>query len=190
MTSHNPLPVSQWQRIAFDPLSWIDPGRLSLPTCLTGVRCRSIVNQVLLSSLELTHAVMPEPLNGISRLFIREWWLLREAGFLLACQRYRASLALRGRIPPQPARVTQFSQLALLESQHLQGDSLLTVEMMHHRAALELLPFSCLLPEWLRQRLPLLFPPLSAEAKKGHGAHSADILLLKLAIQHAKRHPE
>ncbi|CAI1685135.1 Oxygen-regulated invasion protein OrgA [Serratia fonticola] len=177
------------QRIMFDPVSWIDSGQVRVPACFNQGRCRSVINEVILTTLDLATNMDSNSQNELERLFINEWFMLRKAGFLIACQRYRANLACRGRLELLPREVKQFAQLSILVSKYEQGEQLLTLECIPYLARQELLSFCNELPKWLQQRVPLLFPPILGNSEQTGNLFSADTALLRLAIQHAKRNP-
>ncbi|WP_258089449.1 hypothetical protein [Serratia liquefaciens] len=175
------------QRILFDPLSWIDSGWVKVPVCFSQGRCRGVINEAILTSLDLsTPSDICSP-SELTQLFANQWYLLRKSAFLIACQRYRANLACRGRLQCLPDNIKQFAQLEILTSKYQQGEKLLTIDKIPDLALRELLPFCQALPRWLQQRVPLLFPPV-LDSSTGD-LPGADTALLRLAIQHAKRTP-
>lgn len=188
---NNPLAskVTQWQRIVYDPLSWIDPSRVMVPDCFSRGRCRSVINQVILTELTLVVEEKAVAQDSLACLFIDEWLMLRRAGLLMACQRYRANLMCRGRLEALPASVRQFARLPLLASHYQQGEVLLSPDALQLQAQREILAFCPSLPPVLQQRVPLLFAKFAGNGDNVVPQLVADRGLLILAIQHAKRNP-
>ncbi|QJU42306.1 hypothetical protein [Serratia marcescens] len=179
--------VTQWQRIIFDPLSWIDESRVMIPDYFSQDTCRAVINQVVIEQMALATEEIPHSDDMLACLFIDEWFFLRQAALLMACQRHRANLAINGRLQELPASARQFAGFPLLNSHFRQGDRLLSSSELAQCALQELLVFSPELPIALRQRIPLLFADFTATNCYTDPLFTADSGLLILAIQHAKR---
>ncbi|WP_406705704.1 oxidoreductase [Sodalis sp.] len=155
--------------IMYDPLTWIHPARFALPARLDGIAQRSILNGMLIS------------LYGLS---------LERPALLMACQRHRASLAIGGCGAGLPDWLRQFAALPLMASRSSPTESWPSPARLLAWGRYELLAFADGLPRGLGQRLDLLFPPEEGrDDSHGLSRPSPCRLLLKLAFQHAKRHP-
>nr|AFH88786.1 putative type III secretion system protein OrgA [Candidatus Sodalis melophagi] len=176
--------------IMYDPLTWIHPARFALPTRLDGIAQRSILNGMLISLYGLSLERPALPAHSLPRQFVEAWHLLPQTALLMACQRHRASLARGGCGAGLPDWLRQFAALPLVASRSSPTESLPSPARLLAWGRYELLAFADGLPRGLRQRLGLLFPPEEGrDDSYGLSRPSPCRLLLKLAFQHAKRHP-
>ncbi|MEJ8674085.1 type III secretion apparatus protein OrgA/MxiK [Chromobacterium amazonense] len=178
--------ASSLQRVLFDPLSYLHPGRLSLTASLTEpATARAAVNSLLLAVFKMEHNCDDSLLDSLARQWLRHWLRLPQTAYLIGCHFLRADLAWRA------------GQLALPEWAHAFSTIALPTEAAPRQAApshnailragyARLLPWRARLPTPLAQRLPLLFPPHVDTVTAQQGA---DPLILTLALQHAQRHP-
>lgn len=181
--------VTQWQRIIYDPLSWIDPSRITVPGAFMNGLCRAVINEAILNELALVTEDRGKATHGLVRLFIDEWFRLRQVAMLMACQRHRANLASSGLLSTLPFSIKKFIRLPLLSSRFCQGERLLTIEDLQHSALQELLAFGPELPLTIKQRLPLLFPRFYEGTENAISPPLAESGLFILAVQHAKQNP-
>jgi len=173
------------QRIISDPVSWIHPSRTGLPDlCCEGIP-RGIINKNLVRqfSLDEDNSLITE--GSIAQAVIDNWYLLREAAWNMACQRYRAWILhdeSQGFLTP---KVRSFMMLNIIPAE-LYGREKVDEIKMWQLAYAELLPLHSLLPEAVIKRLRLLFPAgireVSTENKSGF-----DSVFFFMAIQHAKK---
>ncbi|MFT4463793.1 MAG: type III secretion apparatus protein OrgA/MxiK [Sodalis sp. (in: enterobacteria)] len=173
----------------YDPLAWIHPARFALPAMLDGITQRSILNGMLISLYGLSLERPALPAHSLPRQFVEALHLLLQTALLMACQRHRASLARGGCGAGLPDWLRQFAALPLVASRSSPAESLSSTAVSVGKY--ELLAFADGLPRGLRQRLDLLFPPEEGR-DDSHGLsrpYPCRLLLLKLAFQHAKRHP-
>lgn len=171
-------------QIIYDPLSWIYPGRFKLDVVLDTVRCRSVINDILINHFML-------PLSGVNvhhnleALFIQYWHVLPQAALRIACLRQRSLLAVCGNIIHLDAGVRQFARLDLIASS-APVDSVFSQEALWHQAFKELWLYKNNLSAVLVKRLPLLFCESVVSEPDLQETTQPDSLLLRLAIQHAK----
>lgn len=177
-------------RLLFDPLSWGHPRHLPLKGDLAGARQRSIVNDMIIKSYGWSVQRPSLTGDGLVLDFINQWRYLPHVAVLVAAQRHRAELSRRGQLMALPAWVRQFAQLDIVGS-----SATITGTMTSPGALLawgkdELMTYGRQLPLVVRQRISLLFPPY--REREGHPDLQTDPspLLIKLAFQHAKRHPD
>lgn len=173
------------KRIIYDPISWIHPQRFSLPAKFSSVRCRSIFNDILINHFKLSVGEIDLD-NSTERYLTYHWSLLRKAAFMMACQRYRASLAYNGQLVKLDAATRQFAMLNIVESSDASGGKF-TIRELEVIASQEITGFYSSVSTVMRERLPLLFPELMPTHLRRPGSPHVDELLLRLAIQHAKR---
>ncbi|CRL46375.1 Oxygen-regulated invasion protein OrgA [Sodalis glossinidius str. 'morsitans'] len=176
--------------VMFDPLTWIHPSRFALPASLDGIAQRSIVNDMLISLYGLSLERPALPTHSLPRQFVEAWHLLPQIALLMACQRHRASLAKGGYGASLPDWLRQFAALSLVSSRSSPGETIPPPAQLLAWGKYELLAFAGSLPRGLRQRLDLLFPPEEGRDDLSRLSLPPPCrLLLKLAFQHAKRHP-
>ncbi|EHQ9038097.1 type III secretion apparatus protein OrgA/MxiK [Escherichia coli] len=181
---------AQLQRVIYDPLSYIHPERIRIvPELIAQPAQRAAVNELLIRagrldicSTESRH-VLREPL--VQHLLC-QWDLLVQVAFLLGCSARRGELAWQGKLLrlPEWARfflqaslpVTIPSGILLAESAGVlcTGYSLLQGCIRH-------------LPQFLTQRVSLLFPP---QAECALSSSPVDPLMLLLTLQHAQKYPD
>lgn len=172
------------QRILYDPVSWIHPHRFPAIENLSSVRCQSVLNDILLEGFKLSTDCV-DLNNSRERYIISHWALLPGAALMAACHRHRAKLARSGLIAKLDKVTQQFALSCLTESES-QGHERLTAQELVRLACQEAMAFSCSLSVSIRERVPLLF---SSSPTISHSAvySENDELLLRMAIQHAKR---
>lgn len=172
------------QRILYDPVSWIHPDRFPAIEHLSSTRCQSILNDILLEAFALSTECVDLKSN-LERYIIMHWALLPSAALMAACQRHRSSLARNGLIVKLDKKVQQFAMACLVESKNHDHEGV-SYEMLAQLACWEAMAFTRTLSPAIRERIPLLFA--SSPVKLDSEAYcNCDELLLRMAIQHAKR---
>lgn len=171
-------------RILYDPLSWIHPNRHQLSEILDTIRCRSIINDMLIERYALPLRMLNNK-SSLECLFINNWHILPQAAFRLACLRRRSQLAVSSNIIHLDERVRQFAMLDNLPSIASTG-SIFDEALLWRGAFMELWCYAECLSEPLVKRLPLLFSDTDPCHDDLLKSYDPDPLLLRLAIQHAK----
>ncbi|MBT9431177.1 type III secretion apparatus protein OrgA/MxiK [Candidatus Sodalis endolongispinus] len=121
---------------------------------------------------------------------VEAWHLLPQTALLMACQRHLASLAKGGYGISLPDWLGQFTALPLVASRSSPAENVPHPAQLLAWGKYELLAFADGLPRSLCQRLDLLFPPEEGRDNASRLSRPSPCrLLLKLAFQHAKRHP-
>ncbi|AZN35911.1 type III secretion apparatus protein OrgA/MxiK [Iodobacter ciconiae] len=177
------------KQILHEPLSYIHEARLRLPPMLNGAPQSIIINEMLINRLHLS--TEPPQITAGSTVLqgVLNWQHLPRTGFLISCQRMRASLARQGGLQRLPAWAQPFARLDLIPPQpSLNGETISFTDLIK-QSYLEL--YACLgpLPPALKQRLALLFPPFVDTIKAQSPLAPAYPLLFNQALQYAQRHP-
>ncbi len=181
---------AQLQRVIYDPLSYIHPERIRIvPELIAQPAQRAAVNELLIRAGRLdicsteSRYVLREPL--VQHLLC-QWDLLVQVAFLLGCSARRGELAWQGKLLRLPEWARLFYRPVYLlrylpeycwQSQtgyFCTGYSLLQGSIRH-------------LPQFLTQRVSLLFPP---QAECTLSSPPVDPLMLLLTLQHAQKYPD
>ncbi|GAB3629538.1 Oxygen-regulated invasion protein OrgA [Pandoraea terrae] len=176
-----------WRAAMFDPVSYIHPSRFAAFDACKAPRQRRIINDFLIRSQGLTVHWPHEHIGIVERLWLKHWQRLPQIAYLLGCQHHRAGLCQRGALLRLPEWAAKFALLPLIEpATSVPGKA------PSHRALLvdgarRLIALASSLPEPLRQRVPLLFPPCEGQALLF--ARSTDVRLFVIAFEYAKTHP-
>ncbi|EAV0498515.1 TPA: oxygen-regulated invasion protein OrgA [Salmonella enterica subsp. enterica serovar Typhimurium] len=183
--NRQPLPII-WQRIIFDPLSYIHPQRLQIaPEMIVRPAARAAANELILAAWRLKNGEKECIQNSLTLLWLRQWRRLPQVAYLLGCHKLRADLARQGALLGLPDWAQAFLAMH-------QGTSLSVCNKApNHRFLLsvgyaQLNALNEFLPESLAQRFPLLFPPFIEEALK---QDAVEMSILLLALQYAQKYP-
>lgn len=180
-----PILSDALQRVLFDPLSYLHPYRVQFPANLTATSAaRAAVNELLLSvfRLEVCHI----SLDPLARQWVRHWYHLPQAAYLIGCHALRAELAWGGGALNLPDWANNFTVIALPDAISIAQPAALGHDKLLTAGYARLQSWTSRLPKPLAQRLPLLFPPYIDSAAP---QPAADPLILTLALQHAQRYP-
>ncbi|ECG8591054.1 oxygen-regulated invasion protein OrgA [Salmonella enterica subsp. salamae] len=183
----NRLPLTIiWQKIIFDPLSYIHPQRLQIASeMIARPAARAAANELILAALRLKIEKEEIIGNSLTQLWLRQWHRLPQIAYLLGCHTFRADLARQGVLLSLPDWAQAFLAMN-------QGTSLSVCNKApNHRFLLgvgyaQLSALNNGLPESLAQRFPLLFPPFIEDAAK---QDAVEMSILLLALQHAQKYP-
>lgn len=183
--NRQPLPII-WQRIIFDPLSYIHPQRLQIaPEMIVRPAARAAANELILAAWRLKNGEKECIQNSLTQLWLRQWRRLPQVAYLLGCHKLRADLVRQGALLGLPDWAQAFLAMH-------QGTSLSVCNKApNHRFLLsvgyaQLNALNEFLPESLAQRFPLLFPPFIEEALK---QDAVEMSILLLALQYAQKYP-
>lgn len=183
--NRQPLPII-WQKIIFDPLSYIHPQRLQIASeMIVKPAARAAANELILAAWQLKTGEKESIQNSLTQLWLRQWYRLPQVAYLLGCHKLRADLARQGALLGLPDWAQTFLAMN-------QGTSLSVCgKAPNHRFLLsvgyaQLNALSEFLPESLAQRFPLLFPLFIKEASK---QDAVQMSILLLALQYAQKYP-
>lgn len=175
-----------WQKIIFDPLSYVHPQRLQIDSeMIVKPAARAAANELILAAWQLKTGEKETIQNSLTQLWLRQWRRLPQIAYLLGCHKLRADLARQGAVLSLPDWAQAFLAMN-------QGTSLSVCDRApNHRFLLsvgyaQLNALSECLPESLAQRFPLLFPPVIEEASK---QDAVEMSMLLLALQYAQKYP-
>ncbi|EPE0972890.1 oxygen-regulated invasion protein OrgA [Salmonella bongori] len=175
-----------WQKVIFDPLSYIHPQRLQIASeMIVRPAARAAANELILAALQLKIEEKENIQNSLTQLWLRQWHRLPQIAYLLGCHKLRADLARQGALLKLPDWAQAFLAMH-------QGTSLSVCDKApNHRFLLsvgygQLNALNKCLPESLAQRFPLLFPPFIEEAAK---QDAVEMSILLLALQYAQKYP-
>lgn len=184
MTTITPL-----DRLLFDPLSWMHPQRLPLKADFDGARQRRIINDMIIEACGWSTEKPVAPSNGLARYFVGQWIFLPQVALLMACQRHRASLSRQGRLLTLPLWLRSFAELNIVDAcaaAPVTPDISTLLAWGKH----DLIVYSQHLPVVMRQRISLLFSSDMDREQSAYPQINPGSLLIKLAFQHAERHPD
>ncbi|WP_380178205.1 hypothetical protein [Kalamiella sp. sgz302252] len=174
--------LNRCRQIVFNPLSWIHPGRLTLPENFRSPRCQSLLNDFLLRQYQLpTEAINLN--NAQEKFLVENWAVLARAAFMVACQRQRLRLARTGLFARLDRATRQFA-LAELTPAHDDSVQLDFAELWHNACG-ELNVFAAGCSETIKKRVVLLCPEAATGALMPELADNE--FLLRMAVQNARR---
>lgn len=179
--------IAPLDTLLYDPLSWMHPKRLPLPPAFSGVRSRSVINEMIISSHNWSNECHLTKDDGLTPLFIRHWRRLPQVALFVAAQRLRASLARQGRLLLLPPLARQFAGLAIVDSFDDYHAPITIPVTLIAWGKNELMDYSERLPLAIRQRISLLFSPELDQETGYEPRTSPSQLLIKLAFQHAEK---
>lgn len=108
--NRQPLPII-WQRIIFDPLSYIHPQRLQIaPEMIVRPAARAAANELILAAWLLKNGEKECIQNSLTQLWLRQWRRLPQVAYLLGCHKLRADLARQGALLGLPDWAQAFWQ--------------------------------------------------------------------------------
>lgn len=179
------MKLSTAGRILNDPLSWIHPSRVGVPQLCYGSIARGIINKIVVEQFMLEQEFSSAGNHGLAQTLIDNWFLLREAGWYMACQRYRAQILqseMLATLSPGARSFMMLNIIPAISDNHKKID----YQNSELLAWLELLPlFSRLSPEMVK-RIRLLFPADMQETPVTQKT-DFDVVLFMMAIQHARK---
>jgi type III secretion system OrgA/MxiK family protein len=171
-------------KVLFDPLSYVDPGRVSARVAPDGA-LRAALNRALIGQYALPDADLAA-LTTDEYWVLDAWFGLRRAAYLLGCRRLRAQVLQQIGFLRCDAGVRRFLTLPL-PCAEVQAPGVALSENVLLRYGAELFEplFSRLAPA-LRARAALLFPEDVSAVLSADSERPLHRSLLQLAIHHAQ----
>jgi type III secretion system OrgA/MxiK family protein len=198
--------AARFERIMFDPLSYIHPQRLRLPQQLDTPRQRAALNDMLLGGFGLASG-RTTPSSVAEQQLIMHWQHLPYVCMLVGAQLLKPELAWRGRLLQLSAPVRFFMSLPLHNEVGRAGADRAAerdADMPARRAAdaephrvqalglRNMLAWQQAASAALLGRMRLLFAPAldACFERPRKQLQPADLFLISQAIQYAKNHPD
>jgi len=173
------------ERIISDPASWIHSSRTGLPDlCCEGIP-RGIINKTLVRQFALDEIHCLDSDAGIIQMVIDNWYLLREAAWSMACQRYRSWILQHQTQDFLTPKVRSFMMLNITPAVLHRREKVDEIKIWQLAYA-ELTPLNMLLPDALINRIKLLFPEGISDVSVERQSEFDSVLFL-MAVQHAKK---
>ncbi|MFS2221675.1 hypothetical protein [Pantoea sp. B65] len=175
------------ERIVADPISWIHSSWAQAPaSCTTGI-ARGIINKIVVRQFSLDDAATLVTDCGSTPMIIDHWYMLREAVWYMACQRYRQQLRQSEARLLLCARARSFMRIEIVPPLFCDSEAIDT-PLLWQLAWAELCPLFSSLPDGVVKRIRLLFPQQMDASCRGM-VRDFDSMLFLMAIQHARKYP-
>lgn len=178
------------QTILAQPLSYLDPQRLSVPAGFDGEQARMQLNGMLLEGLALQAPWPSAPLSAMATLWVSHWWRLPFVARLMGAWRLMPDLARGAALSRLPLPVRRFAGYSQGARSGLPIERLPVSAQQVDAAGLNALwSWHEQVPFMLLQRLVLQFPEPVVRLHEQWPVSEPDTALFFLAVQHARRYP-
>ncbi|WGM02305.1 hypothetical protein QE210_04160 [Arsenophonus nasoniae] len=170
----------------YDPISWMHSDHFSLPAIFNNKACRSIFNSVVINfySLPIDSTFN---CNHIERYIIKNWNVIFEVSFMLACLRYRSLLFRSGKIVKLDESIRNFCELNIIDDFVFVAKNNFSDIDLWLLARKEIYIYQDYLSDTVMKRLAILFPRIDND-DYNFAKINPQFNLLKLAVQYAKRY--
>ncbi|VVE63600.1 Oxygen-regulated invasion protein OrgA [Pandoraea captiosa] len=176
-----------WRTMMFDPASYIHAARFVYPAQFSSPRQRAVINEMLLRGFRLDSHWPLDQIGIVERPWVLNWRRLPQVAYLMGCQARKASLCRRAALLRLPAWAYAYTKLPVLDATPSVTDVPPSHADLLAEGYVRLTALGASLREPLRQRLPLLFPPIDSYA--ADVPDTLDVRLFVTALQYAKKHP-
>ena len=170
--------------IIYNPLSWIHESRMRVPETYASIRCKRIINDIIIENFSLPTGELNLD-NSKGNYLIKNWFFLRTAALMVVCNKYRAKLAYNGQFCLLEKNIKGFTFLKF-DTLYPDLDSRITANDLWSSAENLLINFGENASQVLKARLPLLFKRTPGEDHIISPSPRDDELLFRMAIQYAK----
>lgn len=177
--------VSELKRVIFDPISWVHNSRMMIPTQLNTVRCRSILNDILIKEYGLS-TIVPVTMKSIDIFLVGNWSVLVDAAIMTVCYLHRAEFAYSGKLFTLDNRVQEFLLCKFHIDSNEKSEQCLNIVELHSLACQILISFSSSASFVIRERIPFLFPMHIDGVKCIADLSVEKKFILRMAVQYAK----
>ena len=182
--------AERWQRIFAEPLDYLHPERLTVPSGFEAPEARRVLNQIVLENLASQGSWPAMPQTAIADMWVRQWRQLPVIASLMGAWRLFPQLARGGALQHLPVAWRRFAScnpgaranLPLLSSCS-------PVQQVEAAGFNALSCWSDCLPQPLLDRLALQFSAQVVDLQKQWPVAKSDPTLFFLAVQHARLHP-
>jgi type III secretion system OrgA/MxiK family protein len=181
--------VESLRLILQEPLAYLHPQRLSLPSMFDSPSSRAALNRLLLSGLGLQgqwlETVGTAPWT---ELWLKHWRLLPGIAGLLGAHECWPRLARGASMQVLTPAQRAFARCSIGGRSSNAGEGKVSLVDVEAAGLNALLGWREKLPEVLIQRLPLQFSPETVDVQRSMAAMKPDASLFILAVQHARIH--
>lgn len=178
------------RRILAEPLDYVHPQRLSIPTGFDSPDARRVLNQMLLEGLDQQGPWPPTAMTAVAQQWIRQWQQLPYIASLMGAWRLFPQLARGGALQQLPMPLRQFASCRPGPRTSMPlGPSSVPLQQVEAAGFNLLSSFSGRLPLPLFERLSLQFSPHVIGLHAQWPVAEPDTALFILAVQHARLHP-
>lgn len=178
------------QRILAEPLSYLHPQRLSLPSQFDGAEARSLLDRMLLEGLDLQGPWPATPLSAMGNLWIGHWRELPYIARLIGAYCLMPDLAQGAALLRLPLSLRRFAgyRLGTRRGASIEGSSD-PLEQVEAAGLNALWSWREQVPPMLLERLILQFSEPVVGLSRQWPITEPDPALFFLAVQHARRYP-
>lgn len=180
--------VNALDLILYSPCAWINPQRLVIPALFNTPECLSLLNEMIIKHFRLSTDCQNIMAGSLAELMIKNWSLLPQVAWLLACRYHRDALLYQGGMADFSREIQLFCTLSESARQPVIIGRPITTEILEVTGMQFLLSLAPFLPEALVQRIPLLFCEADSLTQTSTGSVSINILDFQLTLQYAKNH--
>ncbi|QXI27094.1 protein OrgA [Pseudomonas vanderleydeniana] len=171
------------RQILWQPLDYLEPGRLQLSGAFADEPTRQVLNHILLEGLQLPMSLSrPDTFVAV---WIRHWRQLPQVARLMGAQRLWPALARGARMGALSVQVREFARCAIGPRSPLALSAEYPVLQQVDGMGLAYL-LGLALPAALRERLVLQFPATVVAWQACLPVSQSDPALFFLAVQHAR----
>ena len=183
-------PVDCLQGILENPLNYLHPQRLSVPTGFDGPDARKMLERMLLEGLELQGPWPSAPLTAVAIQWVRHWRQLPYIARLMGAYRLMPDLAQGATLLRLPLSLRRFAGYRVGGRSGLPIErSRVSVEQVEAAGLNALWSWHEHVPPMLLQRLTLQFSQPVVSLHRQWPVTEPDTALFFLAVQHARLYP-
>jgi len=183
-------PVDCLQGILENPLNYLHPQRLSVPTGFDGPDARKLLERMLLEGLELQGPWPSAPLTAVANLWVRHWRELPYIAGLMGANRLMPDLAQGAALLRLPLSLRRFAGYRLGARR---GPAIkcspVSIEQVEAAGFNALWSWREHVPPMLLELLILQFSEPVVRLSRQWPVTEPDTALFFLAVQHARLYP-
>lgn len=177
-------------QILAEPLSYLNPQRLTVPAGFDGPEVRNLLNRIVLEGLELQGPWPSPSLTAVAKQWVRHWRQLPLVARLMGAHRLMPDLARGAALLCLPLPLRRFAGCNLRARSGLPTESLpVSMEQVEAAGLNALWSWHEQVPSMLLERLILQFSEPVVRLHKQWPITEPDPALFFLAVQHARHYP-
>lgn len=178
------------RRILAEPLAYLHPQRLVIPSEFEGAEARSLLNRMVREGLALPGALPSTALGCVAKHWVRHWRQLPSIALLMGAYRLLPALARGAALRCLPASARRFAGYRLGNRGGLPVEGLSVSRAQVEAAGLNALwGWHKQVPSWLLECLALQFSEPVVGLHRQWPVPEPDPTLFFLAVQHARLDP-